>query len=124
MSKKVKNSFLGFLKGFHYAAKGIWKVARTERNFKIHLTIVLLVAVAGFMFSVSATEWMMIVLVTGLVLSAEMFNTAIESLVDRVSPEYEKTAGQIKDIAAGAVLITAVAAAVVGVIIFGPKIFG
>ena len=124
MNKKKENSFIKFIKGFHYAAKGIWKTARSERNFKIHLIIVPMVVVAGFILSVSAVEWTVIVLAMGLVLSAEMFNTAIESLVDMVSPEYEKSAGRIKDIAAGAVLVTAVAAAIVGVIIFGPKILG
>lgn len=106
---------------FKYALKGIRTVFRTETNMKIHVLIASLVVVCGFIFSISLTEWMICLLCFGMVISAEMINTALENLVDLVSPEKNKTAGRVKDIAAGAVLVAAVFAAITGLIIFMPK---
>lgn len=71
-----------------------------------------------FFFGITRTEWIVIILCIGVVIAAELFNTAIEKLVDLVSPERHPIAGQVKDIAAGAVLVCAVAAAIIGIIIF------
>lgn len=78
------------------------------------------VIIAGIVLGITRTEWIMVVMCIGTVIAAELFNTAIEKLVDLVSPERHPVAGQVKDIAAGAVLICAVAAAIIGLIIFIP----
>ncbi|MCP3893477.1 diacylglycerol kinase family protein [Bacteroides sp.] len=111
------------LKSFGYAAKGIGNVLCCEHNIWIHLIITLLVVAAGFFFDIQRGEWIALVLCIGLVLAAETFNTAIERLVDLVSPNRHPLAGEVKDIAAGAVLICAIAAAVVGLIVFIPYLF-
>lgn len=110
------------LKSFTYAWKGIKNFICQEHNVWIHLTIAFLTVVAGFAFGIQRTEWIAIVICIGIVIAAEAFNTAIERLVNLASPEWHPVAGEIKDIAAGAVLICAVAAAVVGLIIFIPYI--
>lgn len=110
------------LKSFTYAWKGIRNFICREHNAWIHLTITLLVVIAGFVFSIQNSEWIAIIICIGVVLAAEAFNTAIERLVNLVSPAWNPIAGEVKDIAAGAVLICAAAAAVVGLIIFIPYI--
>lgn len=111
------------LLSFKYALKGILYLIKSQHNAWIHLTACLLVIFFGFYFSVTNTEWILLVLSIGIVFAAEAFNTAIELLVDKISPEYNQIAGRIKDLAAGAVLFTALAAAITGTIIFWPKIF-
>lgn len=106
---------------FRYAFRGIREVFGNETNMKIHIVVAILVIICGFLFSISLTEWMFCLLCFGLVTGAEMFNTAIEKVVDLVSPEYHPLAGKAKDVAAGAVLICAIFAAIVGLLIFVPK---
>ena len=110
------------LKSFQYALKGIWLLFQTEPNAKIHLAVSLLVIAGGLFFSVSLTEWCLLILSIALVLCAEGMNTAIEYLTDLVSPEIHPLAGKTKDVAAGAVLLAAIGAAAIGCIIFIPKI--
>lgn len=110
-------------KSFVYAAKGLKSFIIREHNAWIHSAATLVVIVLGITFHISHTEWIAVLLCIGMVFSAEAFNTAIERLVNLVSPDYNKTAGDVKDIAAGAVLICAVTAAIVGLIIFLPKFF-
>ena len=109
-----------FLKGFVYAANGLWLVIRTQRNMRIHILIALLVICAGYYLNITNTEYLFILLLIALVLSAEVFNTAIEKMVDLQSPDFNKKAGEIKDISAAAVLITAIIAFVSGIFIFVP----
>ena len=90
---------------------------------RIHLVAIVVVTVAGIFLDLSAIEWSVIALTIGIVIVTEMMNTAIEALVDLVSPEYNEKAGKIKDIAAGGVLLSAIIATVVAVYIFGNKIF-
>ena len=111
------------LRSFGYAWRGIRFMAETQHNFWIHLGITTLVIIAGFVFRISLTEWSLVVFAIGLVLAAETFNSAIEQLTDMVQPEIDSRAGRIKDVAAGAVLLAAIAAALVGLLIFAPKIF-
>ena len=111
------------IRSFGYAGNGIRLVFGTETNMKIHLVIVLLVIVGGFVFDISLTEWLVCLLCVGLVIGAEMMNTAIENVVDLVSPDPHPLAGKAKDIAAGAVLICAIISVVIGVLIFVPKIW-
>lgn len=112
------------IKSFGYAFKGIASLIRKEHNAWIHCTAIVLVTLAGFHFGITPTEWCMVVLCFGLVLAAEGFNTAIERLVDLVSPDFHPIAGDVKDVAAGAVLVCAIAAAIVGMIVFIPYMFG
>lgn len=109
------------IQSFGYAGRGIRIVFGTEANMKIHLTIVILVIILGFIFHISMLEWILCLLCFGLVLTAEMINTAIENVVDLASPRQHVLAGKAKDIAAGAVLISAIISAIIGLMIFLPK---
>ncbi len=109
------------MQSFVDAGRGFASVLRTEWNFRIHVMVAVLVLVAGFAFGISAGEWIAVVLSAALVLLAEVLNTAIEYLADAVHPEADLGVGMAKDAAAGGVLIAAVAAAVVGAIVFVPK---
>lgn len=109
--------------GFSYAWNGIKEIAQTERNFRIHLLATLLTITAGFLFKLTMVEWAIIVLTIGLVLMAEVTNTAIEKLIDYLRPEIHPAAKIIKDVAAGAVLIAAIITAVIGLLIFLPKLY-
>lgn len=111
------------IKSFLYAGRGIRMVFGTEANMKIHICIAILVLIAGFTFKISATEWIACILCIGLVVGMEMVNTAIENIVDLVSPNHHPLAGKAKDIAAGAVLICAIISVIVGILVFGSKIW-
>ena len=108
------------LRSFGYAWKGIQSCVGKEQNLSFHLIAAMAVIIAGIVLGITRTEWIMVVMCIGTVIAAELFNTAIEKLVDLVSPERHPVAGQVKDIAAGTVLICAVAAAIIGLIIFIP----
>ena len=105
---------------FKYACKGVHRVAASQVNFRIHLAAAAAAVFLGFYLRISRAEWTVVLLCFALVMSAEAFNSAIEKLVDHVSPEYHAQAGEVKDMAAGAVLISAALAAVIGCIIFLP----
>ncbi|OQX79114.1 MAG: diacylglycerol kinase [Bacteroidetes bacterium 4484_249] len=111
------------LLSFKYAFKGIGYMLKTQHNSLIHVAAAIIVIVLGILLKVSLTEWCFLVFAIVLVISAELFNTAIEFLTDIVSPDYNKKAALAKDIAAGAVLISAITSAIIGLIIFLPKIF-
>lgn len=110
------------LKSFVYAFRGIGYLLRTQHNAWIHLGLTLLAFALGVWFSISQTEWILIILCIGIVFAAESFNTAIEQLCDARFTEYDKRAEIIKDTAAGAVLLVAIAAAITGLIIFLPRL--
>ena len=95
---------------------------RSETHARIHLLATILVVALGATFSLSSVEWGLIALVTGLVWTAEAFNTAIERVVDLASPERHELAEKAKDLAAGGVLLAAVTALMVGLLLFGPRI--
>lgn len=107
---------------FKYALNGLKIILETQHNFMIHLIAAILVTAAGLFFHVSNIEWIIIIITIAIVLCAEAINTSIEKLTDLVSPDYNEQAGKVKDIAAAAVLIAAIASVIVGVIIFLPKI--
>ncbi len=111
-----------FLKSFGFALNGILYAVKTQGNFKLHLAAATIVVFAGCYFNLASTDWLWLILAMGLVLMAELFNTALEILVDFISPTYHKKAGLVKDTAAAAVLIAAITAALIGLIIFIPKI--
>lgn len=113
--KKLINSF-------RYAIEGFISSFKTERNMKIHILAMIVVVILGFYFKLDIVEWCFITLAIALVIGAELFNTAIETIVDMVSPEKNPKAKLAKDISAAAVLALAIGAVVIGVIIFIPKI--
>ena len=122
-SQSAKASPSGRFGGvFIFAFRGICKAFATERNMRIHAVIALLVVVCGFIFNISRTEWMLCVLCFGLVFGAELINSAVERVVDLASPDRHESAKNAKDMSAGAVLACAVFSAIVGLIIFVPKI--
>lgn len=106
-----------------FAANGLKQVFKTQFNFKIHSLAAISVVLFGWWLEVSVPEWLALVICIGCVLAAELMNTAIEFLVNLVSPEFNPKAGLVKDIAAGAVLVTALMSLAVSLIIFVPKIF-
>jgi len=109
-------------KSFGYAFKGIDDVIEHEPNMKIHVVVAILVVIMAFIFKVSIIEWIILVLLIGAVLAAETINTTIENLVDMYTKEYDEKAKIVKDTAAGTVLILAITSAIIGLIIFIPKI--
>ena len=111
------------LRSFKFACEGIAHAFRTQRNFRIHCGITLLVLVMGLALRISFDQWAILFVMIALVFQAELINTALEALVDKVSPEVHPLAKVAKDCAAGAVLVTAMGAVVVGVLIFGPKLW-
>ena len=114
----------GRLLSFGYAFRGLAICFRTQANARIHAVATVLVVALGFTLKLATWEWCAVVLSIASVWVAECFNTALEGVVDLVSPERQPLAGRIKDLAAGAVLAAAIGAAVVGAIIFGPKLLG
>jgi diacylglycerol kinase len=107
---------------FKYAIKGIRKSILTQPNLRIHLMATFLVSFLGFYLKISDLEWVAILITCGMVIAAEMMNTAVEALTDLISPDYHKKAGYVKDASAGAVLILAIASSIIGSMIFIPKI--
>jgi len=110
------------LHSFGFAGEGIGYAIRTQANLRIHLAITVPVIIAGLWLQLAPIEWAILVVMISVVLSAELFNTALEATLDRVSREEHPLAKVGKDVAAGAVLICAIGAAVVGLLIFGPKL--
>lgn len=111
--KQRANSFI-------YASKGLKLFFTTQHNSWIHLFAAFGVIAAGIFFSITRTEWLFVITAIGLVLVTEVLNTAIEYLIDFISPEYNEIAGKVKDLAAGAVLLAALTAAGIGLLVFGP----
>ena len=115
-----KNRKAPIARSFGYAFEGIWTGIRKERNMKIHCVALILVTAAGTLFQITATEWCICLLLFGMVVSLELVNTAVEAVVDLVTEERKPLAKIAKDTAAGAVLFTAIMAAIIGCIIFIP----
>lgn len=111
------------LKSFVFAARGIRYFFVTQPHAKIHAVLALVAVGFGWALDISKSDWLAIVLSIGLVLVAEATNTALEELVNFVSPNYHKQAGIVKDVAAGAVLLAAIVAFVVGLLVFIPPLF-
>jgi len=124
MAKKVQERFSikKRLNSFTFAFKGFIWLFRFEHNARIHLFSLIIAVLAGFFFHISNEEWSLLFIVSGFVFSAEAFNSAIEFLADEVSLEKRDKIGKSKDLAATGVLVAALAAAIVGLIIFLPKI--
>jgi diacylglycerol kinase len=110
------------LKSFGHGFAGLGHVCRVEANMRWHLLAALAVSLAGFWLKLSCLEWVMIVGCIGIIFALECFNTAIERLADRITTEADPLIKQAKDAAAGGVLIMSIACAVIGSLIFIPKI--
>lgn len=119
---KHENPIRARIRSFRHAFAGIGYALKSQVNMRIHLVVFLAVIAAGFFFNISAAEWIAILIVSGLVFSLELLNTAIEVFLDKHYPEHDEAIGRVKDLCAGAVLVSAIAAAIIGLIIFLPKI--
>ncbi|WP_405381990.1 diacylglycerol kinase family protein [Maribacter sp. LLG6340-A2] len=118
-----KESFLvNRIKSVGFALKGAWLLIRTEASIKIQVVIAILVTIAGYYFEISSTEWILQIFAIALVLGIEGMNTAVEKISDYVQPEFDVKIGFIKDISAGAVMLVSIASAIIGLIIYIPKI--
>lgn len=113
--KKLRNSF-------KYAFEGVHRELKEEQNLKIHILIMILVIIAGFILKLSPMEWIICIILFGFVIALELINTAIELTVDLAMPEIHPKAKAAKDIAAAAVLVSATCSVIIGLIIFLPKI--
>ena len=113
--KKIRNSF-------KYAIEGRWTSFKTERNMKIHIFIMILAIIAGIILKINKSEWIICIILFAIVIGSELFNTSIETIVDMVMPEKNEKAKIAKDVSAGAVLVVAIGAAIIGLVIFVPRI--
>lgn len=109
-------------KSFGYAFQGVDYFFRNERNGRLQVLIAGCVFLAGILLSISITEWLIILLFTALVISLEMFNSALEKVCDHISPDWHPQIKVIKDMAAGAVLWASILSLCAGLCIFIPKI--
>jgi len=122
MKEKEKFSIAKRLKSFTYAFNGLKVLFAEEHNSRIHLFATVCVIIAGALLKLSLLEWAAVAFAVGLVFSGEIFNSAIEDLSDVVCPERDDRIKKVKDLAAAAVLVNAIAAAVIGLLVFVPKI--
>ncbi|MUV39604.1 Undecaprenol kinase [Lentibacillus sp. JNUCC-1] len=118
MSAKSKKRGIGL----SFALQGIGQAIKKERNMKIHVAAAISALIMGVLLKLNSIEWIVLVLVIALVVVVEMLNTCIEVIMDLIKPEYHIMTKYIKDMAAGAVLVAAIAAAVTGLILFAPKL--
>ncbi len=123
VSQHARSEWIKFVAGFGYAFHGLWYALRTQRNARVHTAIATLAILISIFFRISAVEFAMIfVAITG-VFIAEMFNTVIEVCVDLASPTYHPLAKIAKDVAAGAVLLSAMLSVVIGLFVLGPHVW-
>lgn len=113
--KRLRNSF-------KFAFQGVITAYKTEQNLRIHTMVAILVIILGLTFQISHLEWFICLILIGLVLMAEFFNTALENIVDMITMEINPYAKKAKDMASSGVLAMAIISAIVGLIIFIPKI--
>ena len=122
IKEKKKISIRRLFRSFSYALRGVRQVIYAEQNARVHTLVLVCVVSAGIYFRLSPMEWIAVALAAGGVFAGETFNTAIEELSDAVSPQYDERIKRVKDFSAGAVLIMAITAAIIGLVIFIPKI--
>ena len=122
MSETEKGFVKGRLKSLKFAFRGMLILVRSEHSIMVQLGIGVLVSILGFVVGLSPAEWILQIMCIGMVLAAEGLNTAIEKLCDFINPGHDPRIGRIKDISAGGVGFAAVAAIVVGAIIYVPRI--
>lgn len=110
------------VQSFQFAFYGIWHTLKTQRNAQIHITIALIIFILGLTLNLTLTDWAILALTMGFVMAAEMVNTAAESAMDIITTDFNPYVKIVKDVAAGAVLVAAITAVVVGVLILGPPL--
>ena len=115
-------SLAGRVRSFGFALRGVGFVLRTQHNSWIHLAATVIVVAAGAAFQIAAEDWRWVVLAIALVWVAEILNTAVEHVCNVVQPEFHASVKTAKDVAAGAVLVAAIAAAIIGVLVFWPHL--
>ncbi|MDR1782259.1 MAG: diacylglycerol kinase family protein [Bacilli bacterium] len=120
--KKKSQKYLYDSNKFFVAFKGIKTVFLEESSVRYQLLVLVATILLGILLRITIIEWVAIIILAIIVFTLEIINTAIENIVDMISPEYNKMAGKIKDIAAGAVLISTIGSILVGVIIFYPRV--
>jgi len=120
--RKLKVKTKKLMNSFKYAIQGFLMSFKKERNMKIHFFVMIAVIVIGFLLKISKIEWIVCIVLFGIVIAGEMFNTAIETTVDIAMPYKNPKAKIAKDVSAGGVLILALTSAVIGCMIFIPKI--
>ncbi len=118
-----KSAWAKFLASFGYAFQGLWYALRTQRNARVHALVAAFATILGIVLRISAIEFAIIFLAIAGVFIAEMFNTVFELCVDLASPEYHPLAKIAKDVAAGAVLLSAILSIIIGLFIFGPHLW-
>lgn len=123
LSEKKRFSIIARLRSTNHAWRGLGVVFKTTHNAWVHLFFAALAIFLGFLLEISSLEWVAIIFVIGLVFIVEIINTALEIDIDLTSPEYHPYAKDIKDVAAGAVALSVIIAGIVGLLIFGPKLF-
>lgn len=122
MKQREKFSMVKRLRSFRYAFAGLGVLFREEHNSWIHAVAAVLAVTAGFVFGIRPWEWVAIVIVIGMVFAAEILNSSLERTADFVKAERDDRKRDIKDLGAAAVLVCAMSAAIVGMIVFLPKI--
>ncbi len=120
--RKKQKGLAKFVNSFKYPIKGLKYAYRNEQNLAVDVGVALIVIIAGFLFKINVTEWAILMLTVGLVISCELVNTAIEAVVDLVTEEYHPLAKVAKDTAAAAVFVFAIISVIIGLIIFLPKV--
>lgn len=108
---------------FVCAVRGVYQAIKTERNLRFDAFVAVIIVILGFNFKINYIEWIICIFSIGIILFAELMNTAVENVVDLYTREKNIQAGKAKDISAGAVLVLSINVAIVGIIIFIPKIY-
>ena len=121
--KNVRDEAYNRAHSFRFAFDGWWFVVRTQHNAWIHTVASLAVILLGFWLHISLLEWALVIVAMMIVWMGEFMNTAVEAVVDIASPEFHPLAKTAKDVAAAAVLIGAAGAVMVGLLVFGPKLW-
>ena len=119
----LKNFVISRIHAFGHAFRGWWHVLKTQQNAWIHSVVATLIVIVGIWLRIPARDWAIIVLTIAMVFTAEFINTAIEAVVDLASPVHHPLAKVGKDVGAGAVLVAALSAALVGLLILGPPLW-
>lgn len=119
----LEESPIPLIIAFKCAFEGIKHAITTQRNFKIHIFVALLALILCCVFKLNAIEFAIVLICIFIVFAFELFNTAIESVIDLVSPEWNQLAKHAKDCAAGAVLLVSCMSGIVAILIFVPKVF-
>src|SRR5947207_3221783 len=122
-SSSKQSEFAKFIAGFGYVFNGLWYALRTQRNVRVHVVLAVLATLLGLVLHISPLEFALIFIAISSVFIAEMFNTVFELCVDLASPDYHPLAKIAKDVAAGAVLLSAMLSVVIGLFVFGPHLW-